>query len=293
MKILSRPGINDFKFPGIKIKSFKVAETTPTAYPPLSYGRRDFYRILIATGDYTIFYGDQTIGIKGACLFFTNPHVPYSVAHHSIKNNGYACLFSEAFMAGRESTEILQSSLLFRFEGNPVIPLNNEQADFIASIFQKMLSIHTGNYDYKEGALRNYVNIIIHEALRIQPQHLPGQKNAAARITHLFIDLLERQFPIEDSRNPLRLRTAQDYAQSLSVHVNYLNRSLKEVTGKRTSGHISERIVAEAKALLQYTDWSIADIAYGLGFEHPSYFNHYFKRVAGVAPSFFRKGRKV
>ena len=39
----------------------------------------------------------------------------------------------------------------------------------------------------------------------------------------------------------------------LNVHVNYLNRAVKEVTGKSTTTHITERIVSEAKALLQHT----------------------------------------
>ncbi len=51
---------------------------------------------------------------------------------------------------------------------------------------------------------------------------------------------------------------------------------------------MSERIVSEAKALLQHTDWNIADIAYSLGFEYPTYFNNYFKRVTGTTPTAFR-----
>jgi len=280
--------IKESKFSDLKPKGFKVYEISRTVYPPLSYERRDFYKIVLATGDITIVYGDQTIDINDTFLFFSNPHVPYSVVQRSIKKNGYACLFSEAFIAGRELSEIFQNSSLFHFNGTPVIPIDNEQAKFIASIFQKMLSAHTGNYVYKEVMLRNCINLIIHEALRIQPQNLPRQKNAASRITHLFMELLERQFPIENTENPLKLRTAQDFAESLSVHINYLNRSVKEVTGKPTSVHISERIVAEAKALLQHTNWSVADIAYGLGFEYPTYFNNYFKRLTGVTPKFFR-----
>ncbi len=75
------------------------------------------------------------------------------------------------------------------------------------------------------------------------------------------------------------------------MHINYLNRSVKEATGKPTSVHIAERITAEAKALLQYTDWSIADIAYALGFEYPTYFNNYFKRLTGITPKSLRKAK--
>ena len=50
----------------------------------------------------------------------------------------------------------------------------------------------------------------------------------------------------------------------------------------------SQRNISEAKALLQHTSWNIADIAYALGFEYPSYFNNYFKRMTGTNPTFLR-----
>lgn len=153
-----------------------------------------------------------------------------------------------------------------------------------------MLAIHSSEYHYRAEQVRSCIELIVHEALHIQPsQSLTQFKNAATRITHLFMDILERQFPIERTGESLSLRTAQDFAHDLSVHVNYLNRAVKAVTGKPTSVHIAERITAEAKALLQYTDWSVADIAYALGFEYPSYFNNYFKRVTGATPMSLRK----
>jgi AraC family transcriptional regulator, transcriptional activator of pobA len=223
-------------------------------------------------------------------LFFVNPNIPHSIVRSSKKRSGYACLFTEAFIAGRERTELLKNSPLFNVDASPVIPLNKEQATFMAGIFQKMLSVHSGDYDYRNELLKSCIELIIHEAVRMQPlQNEPHPKNAATRITHLFMDLLERQFPIDTTEAPLRLRTAQDFAGSLSVHANYLNRAVKEITGKPTSAHIAERIAAEAKALLLYTDWSVADIAYGLGFEYPTYFNNYFKRITGITPKSLRK----
>src|SRR5207244_7989840 len=95
-------------------------------------------------------------------------------------------------------------------------------------------------------------------------------------------------FPIESVDHPRQLKTAQDYAKSLNVHVNYLNRAVKDVTGRPTTAHITERIISEAKALLQHTDWNIADIAYSLGFEYPTYFNNYFKKMTGTIPKSLR-----
>jgi AraC-like DNA-binding protein len=153
-----------------------------------------------------------------------------------------------------------------------------------------MIEEQQTSYAYKDDLIRNYINLIIHEALKLQPsENYDQHKNAASRITSVFLELLERQFPIESPDRPLQLKSAQDYAAKLNVHVNYLNRALKEVTGKPTTTHISERIISEAKALLQHTAWNIADIAYALGFEYPTYFNNYFKRITGTNPKSLRE----
>ena len=289
MNTINECQVSGFTTSDLKLKGFKVYETPGIVYPPLSYARRDIYKIVMATGAMTICYGDQIIDTNGTFLAFLNPHVPYSVHHHSIDSTGYACLFTPAFIESREWQESMQHSPHFRFGDTPVIPLNSDQALFLTGLYQKMITVHNSDYEHKDEMLRRCIELIIHEAMLLQPsQSNKHQKNAATRITWLFMELLEKQFPVESAQHPLTLRTAQDYATTLSVHVNYLNRSVKEVTGKPISVHIAERITAEAKALLQHTNWSIADVAYSLGFEYPTYFNNYFKRVTGVNPKSLR-----
>src|SRR5690606_15973998 len=174
-------------------------------------------------------------------------------------------------------TESLLQSPLFKIGGTPIFKLTKEQKASITITFQKMIAEQDTDYAFKDDLIRNYINLIIHEALKMQPsENYAQQKNAAARITAVFLELLERQFPIETVQRPLELKTAQAFAKHLSVHVNYLNSAVKEVTGKPTSTHIAERIINEAKALLQHTDWNIAEIAYALGFEYSTYFNNFF-----------------
>lgn len=290
MATRSIPGIPDSITKELKLKGFKVHALPQTLNLSAAHGRRDFYKIGLVTGNMAGSHGEKAFEINGTALFFVNPNIPHSIVPDSSKRKGYACLFTEAFIASRERKELLKSSPLFNVDATPVIPLNKEQAEFMSGIFHKMLWVHGSDYDYKNEMLKSCIELIIHEALRIQPpQNGVHPKNAAIRITNLFLDLLERQFPIDSAAAPLRLRTAQDFAGSLSVHVNYLNRAVKKVTGKPTSVHIADRIAAEAKALLRYTDWSVADIAYGLGFEYPTYFNNYFKRVTGSTPNSLRK----
>ena len=273
----------------LKLKGFKVYQIKGDLSKIPVYSRRDFYKICINTSKSIIQYADRGIETDGTILFFGNPIIPYSWEIVSGEHEGYACVFTEEFLRAKDRSDTLHESPLFKIGGTPIFSLCIEQKDFIDSLFQKMIKEYETDYVFKDDLMRSYINLIIHESMKMQPsENFFKHKNASSRITSLFLELLERQFPVETKDQPLVLKTPQDYAQSLSVHVNHLNRSVKEITGKSTTAHITERIIGEAKALLQHTDWSIADIGYSLGFEYPSYFNNYFKRLTGTIPKSLR-----
>jgi AraC family transcriptional activator of pobA len=259
----------------LKLKGFNVFQIESDGNATRIYSRKDFYKICLTTGKSIIHYADKSFDAEGTVLFFGNPHIPYSWETISTSYVGYTCLFSEEFLKSDRS-ESLQKSPLFKIGGTPILKITEQQREFLNVLFQKMIDEQKTDYVYKDDLIRNYINLII--------QH----RNASSRITSVFLELLERQFPIEDTEKPLQLRTAQDYAKNMNVHANSLNRAVKEVTGKPTTVHISERIISEAKALLQHTDWNIADIAYALGFEYPTYFNNFFKKITGTNPKSLR-----
>jgi AraC-like DNA-binding protein len=272
----------------LKLKGFNVFQIESDGAATRVYSRKDFYKICLTTGKSIIHYADKSFEQNGTVLFFGNPHIPYSWETITTSYKGYACLFSEDFLKS-ERSESLQHSPLFKIGGTPVLEITEQQREFLETLFQKMIEEQQTSYLYKDDLIRNYINLIIHEALKLTPsENFDQHRNAASRITSVFLELLERQFPVEDTDRPLRLKTAQDYAKSLNVHPNYLNRVVKEVTGKSTTAHISERIISEAKALLLHTDWNIADIAYALGFEYPTYFNNFFKKNTGTNPKALR-----
>lgn len=273
----------------LKLKGFNVFQIESDGNATRIYSRKDFYKICLTTGKSIIHYADRSFEQEGTVLFFGNPHIPYSWETISTSYIGYTCLFSNQFFKASDRSESLQQSPLFRIGGTPVLKITEEQRLFLNTIFQKMIDEQKTDYTYKDDLIRNYINLIIHEALKLQPsENYHQHTNAASRITNVFFELLERQFPIESTEKPLQLKTANDFAKELAVHPNYLSRAVKEVTGKPTTSHITERIVAEAKALLQHTNWNIADIAYALGFEYPTYFNNFFKKLTGTNPKSLR-----
>lgn len=285
----TKPAVSPFSAE-VKLKGFKVYQVDVNSPSGHSYNRKDFYKISLNTGKYIFHYADKSFETDETILFFGNPRIPYSCEVIS-QTEGYACLFTEEFLKLNERSESMLRSPLFQVGGIPIFHIDNNQKQTLVDLFRKMMAEQDTDYAYKDELIRSYIGLLIHETMKLQPsQTNPTEKNAAVRIASVFLELLERQFPIESSGRPLELRTAQDYASELSVHINYLNSAVKEVTGKPTSIHISDRIIIEAKAMLQHTDWSISEIAYALGFEYPTYFNNFFKKKTGYVPKSVRSG---
>ena len=146
------------------------------------------------------------------------------------------------------------------------------------------------DYTGKSDVLRCYLHLLIHTAVKMQDTNqYESHPNASQRITELFLELLERQFPVDYPRAALILHTPADYADRLSVHVNHLNKAIKETTGKTTSELIAGRVVKEATQYLQHTNRSISEIAFSLGFESISYFSKFYRKHTDQPPTKVRE----
>ncbi len=274
----------------LKLKGFKVyAVDRPCTTKP-HFARRDYYKVLLLTTRARLHYAHQSWALDGTYLLFFNPHLPYALEMLADYRYGYLCLFTEEFIAALDRSESLPQSPLFKIGSAPLFQLRAEQIPFMTGIFEKMLAAQATDYPFKGELVRTYLQLAIHEALQLQPAATLAQPhNAAARLAARFLDLLEQQFPLESPEQTLTLRMAQEFADHLAVHVNHLNKAVKEVTGKPTSAHIMARLTDEAKALLHHTTWSVAEIAYCLGFAYPTYFNNFFKKQTGTTPLACRK----
>jgi len=249
------------------------------------FTRRDFYKIALVIGNGKMIYTDKEVVIDRPALLFSSPSVTSSWESGPGLQEGWFCLFTEAFIEPYELKSGLQDFPLFKVGGSHIVFLDDTQLTFLAATLSRMMEEMNVDYAGKYDLLRNYLRIVMHEALKIAPvSPVETHSSAGARITTRFLELLERQFPIDSPEQFLKLKTANEFAQSLAVHTNHLNRSVKEVTGKTTTQHISERVIKEAHALLKHTDWSIAQVANGLGFEEPAYFTNFFKKYTGSSP---------
>lgn len=255
----------------------------------MPYNRRAYYKISLILGKNRAEYADKVIDIENNALLFATPQIPYHYIPLDDQQAGMFCIFSEDFLTQDNSGIRLKELPVFRPGGNPIFFLNEPQMEEVNLIFSKIFREMNSDYTYKYDLLRNYVIELIHFGQKLQPAStLFTETNAYKRVSSLFMELLERQFPIEPPHQKLTFRSAKDFADQLSIHVNYLNKVLKELTGKTTTELITERIIRESKILLKHTDWNVSEIAYSLGFEETSHFNNLFKKHTALNPRAFR-----
>ncbi len=257
--------------------------------PPMAFDRRAFYKISLIRGRSRVEYADQAVDIDQQALWFATSRVPYRWLPHAPEQAGYFCIFTEAFLLPVKGGLVLNELPIFQLGTNPVLPVTGAEYAAIEVLFKKMAGEITSAYAYKYDLLRAYLLELIHAGQKLQPAAATAPAhNASARLMALFAELLERQFPLATPQQQLRLRTARDYAEGLAVHVNHLNRVLKETTGHTTTALIGSRVAQEAKMLLMQTDWTVSEIANSLGFADVAHFCNFFKRHTGLVPGAFR-----
>ncbi|TDN37080.1 AraC family transcriptional regulator [Hymenobacter sp. UV11] len=261
----------------------------PTGKSPPAFHRQEFYKISLVRGRSQVEYADKVLDIADRALWFASSRVPYRWLPQDPEQTGYFCIFTEEFLLPAKGTVALVDLPVFQPGGSPVLLVTSAEYARAEAIFEKMKQELASDYTYKYELLRAYLVELIHFGQKLQPA--PAQApthNAAERVTSLFANLLERQFPLVTPEQTLRLRTATDFADRLAVHVNHLNKVLKETTGHTTTALIGHRVVQEAKLLLKQTTWSVSEIADSLGFTDVAHFCKFFKRHTGLAPGTMR-----
>ncbi|MDO6432631.1 AraC family transcriptional regulator [Flavitalea sp. BT771] len=251
--------------------------------------RNRWYKIWLIGNPCRLVINDELIVCKHPVLFFANPLVSYAYDSLQDKRWGYWCVFTREFLAVNDT--------LGRFRAYPELaPASTmllfpepEQLAVVKMLFEQLTVAVNARFAFSNEMIFNYIQLLIFEAMKGGTQSAPaGHPDAAVRITRQFLQLLEEQFPIQSPDQPMQLRTPADFARRLAIHVNHLNTTIRNMTGQTTTQHIAAAKIAEAKALLRHSNFTIGAIGEGLGFNCPNHFFRFFKQNSGLTPLAYR-----
>lgn len=246
--------------------------------------RKDFYFIALVSnaGNTKITYDNTNVTSLHSFLVFQSPGLLYSF-YRDHSANGYLLYFKkECFSFFKPDFE--KEFPFFNMLHTNFFKFNESRFQEFAPHFEEVFVAYE-----KEGDLQHKVASAKLLALLYQlkeftnafnqweegfttPQHILLQK---------FIQLLNNFY--------IDKRTIEEYASLLNVTPNHLSQSVKTASGKNALTFINDRVLSEAKSLIQFTDYDISEIAYQLNFSDPANFGKFFKKHTMLTPLEFRK----
>jgi AraC family transcriptional activator of pobA len=169
------------------------------------------------------------------------------------------------------------------------IKLNLNEADvsgltfLFIDIFLAIESTNPGKFHQQ--LLQSLLNVFFYKSVAIL--HMQEEESAnryparAIAITRSFNQLIKENYKV--------MKRPSAYADQMNITVSYLNDTLKAVTGFSCTQLIAQEVIGEAQRLLFYTNMSIKEIAFALGYRDYKYFIRQFRFITCQTPMGFRK----
>ena len=215
-------------------------------------------------------------------LFFLSPGQVFSVDSEKIKEAYKLTFIRDFYCIQAHDKEVACNGVLFNnvYETPFVKPCENDikKLSFILeSLIEEFNNTETAQYDM----LQTYLKQFIIHSVRIQKEHYPIKTDVESRLFKDFSVLVEQNYKTEHS--------VTDYANRLGVSPKSLTKNFQKVGATTPSNFIKNRIILEAKRQLIYSNESVKQIAYDLGFNDSAYFTRFFTKATSKSPLQFKK----
>lgn len=250
--------------------------------------RHDYYTVIAvekAQGSHQIDF--QTYPLSPFTVFFIAPEQIHQLDSNGNQLQGQVLLFTVDFLQSYAISleHLTEMELFFNCDESKPLQLSDLEWPrvqfFLQQIAQEYQSPQKNNLD----ALGAWLKLFLLECQRLKSaRHLKNEARTTrqAEIVRTFKKEVENHFR--------EWRLVADYARSQNLTSNYLNEIIKSETGASAKDIIQNRLLLEARRLARYSDLSVKEVAYELGYEDVAHFSKFFKKNQGLAFSDFRKG---
>nr|WP_321373164.1 helix-turn-helix transcriptional regulator [uncultured Bacteroides sp.] len=247
--------------------------------------RHDYYTIIFfEKGEGTHIVDFTEYQIEDNSIYFIVPGQMHQVIPTS-EPKGWTMKFTDEFLiANSISDKLINGIYLFNeFGQSPPLSINEAQMSVYLNIISQIDYFSESLESYTQeaiGALMKLFFIQSNNHCSLQKNDNPQLMETTNQLLHLFKQLLNKHYT--------SMHMVSDYANKLNVTADYLNKTVKSITGKSAKDHIQSKIIIEAKRSLLFTEISSKELAYELGFEESAHFNNFFKKITAQTPSEFR-----
>jgi AraC-like DNA-binding protein len=249
--------------------------------------RKDFYFIALVSnaGKTKITYDNTNVTELNSFLVFQAPGLLYSFFRDN-SANGYLLYFKkECFSFFKPEFE--REFPFFNILHTNFFKLNQSKFREFAPYFEEVFISYENTNDNHHMVASLKLLALLYQLKDFTTAFQQWEESFTTPqqiLLRKFIQLVNN-FYIEK-------RTIEDYAAMLHVTPNYLSQTVKTASDKNALSYINERMLEEAKSIIQFTDLDIAEIAYRLNFSDPANFGKFFKKHTNQTPLEFRKSKQ-
>lgn len=270
--------------PDFSIKRMEDSYDIATVRTPVPH-RHDYYAIyyiIEGTGTHTVDFMEYEI--QNRQLYFLLPGQMHKLEFTS-KPKGFIVSYSEQFLISNAIPDYLINDIyLFNDYGqSPPLPIHESSAAIYLSLFEQMELFSASLEKYTHDAVGALVKLLLIQSnnhCSLKKEENPQLLETTNHLLRSFKQLLNKHY--------VEHHMVNDYADMLAVTPDYLNKTVKSITGKSAKDHIQSKLITEAKRWLLFTNQSNKELAFSLGFEESAHFNNFFKKNTGMTPTEFK-----
>lgn len=269
----------------------KFSDTPNTWVKETSIFRSNTFSIILLTkGEAKYKIGLSEYHIKAGSLYFQAPqHLRYY--NRLSEWEGYVIVFMDSFFENHPTLKDLVTQFEgFKIASKVVVTLEEEVLSETETMFQHLYDISYSNSTHRFDKAQSLLELIMRQSTEHYDLLYRNQKETKQnRIVKRFEQIVEEHLYNITQDKVERLITISEIARQININATYLGEVLKKVTGRTPKEIFSDRIVLEARSLLNNTDMAINEVAYFLKFQDASNFTKFFKSKTGVLPSDYGK----
>jgi AraC-like DNA-binding protein len=253
-----------------------------------AYYRFGFYTISCKKFDGLLKYGKGSYDYTEGSLMFTAPGQVLAPGPKVTVEEGWALFIHPDLLHATALGKKIHQYSFFNYEVNEALHISEEEKVTIWDCVAKIEKEYAQNIDkHTQGLIVSNIELLLNYCDRFYDRQFYTRAKVNGDVVQQFEKLLHDYFAQPDLIN-IGLPSVKYFAEQLNLSPNYLSDLLSKFTGKSTQEHIHLQLIDKAKTLLWGTNDTISQIAYGLGFEHPSHFTKIFKTKTGKSPSEYR-----
>ncbi|MAD97599.1 MAG: AraC family transcriptional regulator [Flavobacteriaceae bacterium] len=240
----------------------------------------------IKEGKGTYYIDFNKYSFDGNVLIFLSPGQIFHVESEKIKEAYQLSFVRDFYCIQTHDKEISCNGVLFNnIYETPLIELTDKDVTRLELIIEDLIE----EFNREEGTaqydmLQSYLKQFIIHSVRIQKNQGELKTDDETKLFKDFSTLVEFNFK--------ELHSVSDYAERLGLSPKSLTKHFQRISKDSPSDFIKKRIILEAKRKLIYTDYSVKEIAFDLGFNDPAYFTRFFTKATTLSPLNFKKDFK-